>query len=195
MTYARDTLANLQRLWTRPVHIETVLEGRHDTCRLTVANTRQRKTEKQSHDPEGSTSTIASASLALSQRRTPGSRRRQFPKKLRCQLVALRYDSCALSDWQQAESLSTISIDELKAKAEQLSARLTYLLEPISPIEIDSEGASSNCGQIRPRKKQMMRLLRSCFALAVKSVSADTRVGQKRMLLPAQVTREVLVPN
>jgi len=25
--YARDTLVNLQRLWTRPVHIETVLEG------------------------------------------------------------------------------------------------------------------------------------------------------------------------
>ncbi len=27
MNYAHDTLANLQRLWTRPVHIETVLEG------------------------------------------------------------------------------------------------------------------------------------------------------------------------
>ena len=27
MSYARDTLANLYRLWTRPVHIETVLEG------------------------------------------------------------------------------------------------------------------------------------------------------------------------
>ena len=26
--YARDTLRNLHRLWTRPVHIETVLEGR-----------------------------------------------------------------------------------------------------------------------------------------------------------------------
>jgi stage V sporulation protein R len=25
--YAKDTLANLQRLWNRPVHIETVLEG------------------------------------------------------------------------------------------------------------------------------------------------------------------------
>ncbi|MGH7138705.1 MAG: hypothetical protein ACREHD_23410 [Pirellulales bacterium] len=27
MNYARDTLTNLQRLWTRPVHIETVLGG------------------------------------------------------------------------------------------------------------------------------------------------------------------------
>ena len=27
MSYARDTLVNLQRLWRRPVHIETVLEG------------------------------------------------------------------------------------------------------------------------------------------------------------------------
>ncbi|HEY2146317.1 MAG TPA: SpoVR family protein [Pirellulales bacterium] len=27
MSYAHDTMANLQRLWSRPVHIETVLEG------------------------------------------------------------------------------------------------------------------------------------------------------------------------
>jgi len=27
LNYARDTLANLERLWTRPVHIETVLDG------------------------------------------------------------------------------------------------------------------------------------------------------------------------
>jgi stage V sporulation protein R len=27
MSYARDTLTNLCRLWARPVHIETVLEG------------------------------------------------------------------------------------------------------------------------------------------------------------------------
>ncbi len=27
LDYARDTLANLQRLWKRPVHIETILEG------------------------------------------------------------------------------------------------------------------------------------------------------------------------
>jgi len=30
--YARDTLANLHRLWTRPVHIETQIEG--NTCLL-----------------------------------------------------------------------------------------------------------------------------------------------------------------
>ena len=29
--YTRDTLANLQRLWTRPVHLETVLEGKITT--------------------------------------------------------------------------------------------------------------------------------------------------------------------
>ena len=27
LSYAQDTLANLQKLWTRPVHIETVVEG------------------------------------------------------------------------------------------------------------------------------------------------------------------------
>ncbi len=28
LSYARDTLANLQKLWNRPVHIETVMEGK-----------------------------------------------------------------------------------------------------------------------------------------------------------------------
>jgi stage V sporulation protein R len=27
LSYARDTLANLQRLWGRPVHVETVVDG------------------------------------------------------------------------------------------------------------------------------------------------------------------------
>jgi stage V sporulation protein R len=31
ISYARDTLANLYRLWTRPVHIETVIEGKKTT--------------------------------------------------------------------------------------------------------------------------------------------------------------------
>jgi stage V sporulation protein R len=29
MNYSRDTLTNLYRIWTRPVHLETVLEGTH----------------------------------------------------------------------------------------------------------------------------------------------------------------------
>ena len=29
--YAHDTLANLHRLWKRPVHIETMLEGKKTT--------------------------------------------------------------------------------------------------------------------------------------------------------------------
>jgi stage V sporulation protein R len=31
LNYARDTLANLHRLWTRPVHIETIVEGKKTT--------------------------------------------------------------------------------------------------------------------------------------------------------------------
>jgi stage V sporulation protein R len=31
ISYARDTLANLHRLWTRPVHIETIIEGKKTT--------------------------------------------------------------------------------------------------------------------------------------------------------------------
>ncbi|HEY2841203.1 MAG TPA: hypothetical protein VGJ26_18750 [Pirellulales bacterium] len=38
------------------------------------------------------------------------------------------------------DSLSGATTDELKRLGEKLSARLTYLLEPISAIEIDREG-------------------------------------------------------
>jgi stage V sporulation protein R len=31
INYARDTLANLHRLWTRPIHIETIVEGKKTT--------------------------------------------------------------------------------------------------------------------------------------------------------------------
>ena len=84
----------------------------------------------------------------------------------------------------------------LKIKAEQLSARLTYLLEPISPIEIDSQGCVV---QLRSNPPQKETDCTSYYELLLSrggeiSLCRYTRaVGQERKPIPAQVTREVLV--
>ncbi len=47
MNYARDTLVNLHRLWTRPVHIETVLGG---ATTMLSFDGKEHKTEKSGED-------------------------------------------------------------------------------------------------------------------------------------------------
>ncbi len=42
INYAHDTLANLYRLWTRPVHIETMVEGQNDHVFLRRQRTQDR---------------------------------------------------------------------------------------------------------------------------------------------------------
>ena len=60
-------------------------------------------------------------------------------QRLHAELVA--HESMALA-FQRFEldsaALAKASIEQLKAVAEDLSNRLTYLLEPISPVEVDS---------------------------------------------------------
>ena len=60
---------------------------------------------------------------------------------LTCQLTALDTLACAFNRLSlRADSLMNRSPDQLKKIAENLSAKLTYLLEPISPIETDFRG-------------------------------------------------------
>ena len=52
------------------------------------------------------------------------------------------------------DTLAGKSTDELKALADQLSKRLTYLLEPISPIETDPSGATVQLRSNPPQKDE-----------------------------------------
>lgn len=115
---------------------------------------------------------------------------------LGCQLTALDTLACSFTRLAlRADSLSNRSTDELKRIAEQLSAKLTYLLEPISPIETDAEGCVV---QMRSNPPQKEADRTSYYELLVArtgelSLVRYSRVaGQPRESIPAHVTREVL---
>ncbi len=74
-------------------------------------------------------------------------------QQLSCQLTALDSLACSFTRLAlRADGLSNRSTDDLKRIAEQLSAKLTYLLEPISPIETDSEGCVVQMRSNPPQK-------------------------------------------
>jgi hypothetical protein len=118
-------------------------------------------------------------------------------QELQCQLVALDSLACSFNKLAlRCEKLAAMSLDQLKRAAEQLSSRLTYLLEPISPIEIDAHGCVV---QMRSNPPQKDADLTSYYELLVSrsgelSLCRFSRApGGQRQIIPAQVTREVLV--
>ena len=117
---------------------------------------------------------------------------------MRCQLTAL--DSLGLRVHEPGGRIfvaqAATSIEQLKELAGQLSARLTYLLEPISPIEIDADGCLVQMRSNPPQKEEDRRATTSCWFRATASLSlcryARER-GSTRAVVAAQVTREVLL--
>jgi hypothetical protein len=119
------------------------------------------------------------------------------PLHLECQLLALEPLACAVMRLSlRADKLAGMSSEQLQATAESLSQRLTYLLEPISPIETDSEGCVVQM-RSNPPHKEIDRT--SYYELIVSragelSLCRYTREAKsQRQLIPAQLTREVLV--
>ncbi len=61
-------------------------------------------------------------------------------QRLACNFTALDSLACALDQFElSTTALAGKTPDELKRLGEKLSAQLTYLLEPINPIEFDAE--------------------------------------------------------
>jgi hypothetical protein len=118
------------------------------------------------------------------------------PRRLECRLLALDTLGCAFTRLAlRADALAAMSSDELRETAEKLAARLTYLLEPISPIETDAHGCVVQMRSNPPHKDADRT---SYYELLVSrsgelSLCRYTRpVGSERQLIPAEVTREVL---
>ena len=116
---------------------------------------------------------------------------------LECHLVALDSLACAFTRLAlAAPSLAAMSGEGLKRTAEALASRLTYLLEPISPIENDAEGCEVQTRSNPPHKDSDRT---SYYELLVSrsgalSLCRYSRIpGQNREVIPAHVTREVLV--
>ena len=122
---------------------------------------------------------------------------REGSQELSCQLTALDSMACAFTRLAlKADSLSAMSTDRLKQTAEALSAKLTYLLEPISPIEIDSQGCVVQLRSHPPQKEADQTsyyelLLARSGELSLCRYARSA--GETRHVIPAEVTREVLV--
>ena len=95
----------------------------------------------------------------------------------------------------QSTSLANATVDSLKALSAKIQQRLTYLLEPISLLETDTESVSI---QMRSNPPQVGDDGRSYYELQVRRGGEVTlrryhkAAGQPRQVVPAHVTREVL---
>ena len=95
----------------------------------------------------------------------------------------------------QSSNLAAATVDSLKSLSAKIQQRLTYLLEPISLLEVDAESVSI---QMRSSPPQVGDDGRSYYELLVRRGGEvtlrryHTAAGQPRQIVPANVTREVL---
>jgi len=114
--------------------------------------------------------------------------------RLDAELLAIDQLACSFNRFAyQADSLANASMDELKAIASALSNQLSYLLESISPIEIDSDACVVQMRSNPPTqdddgtKYYELVVCRSEISLCRFAKTP----GQPRQVVPASVTREV----
>jgi len=115
--------------------------------------------------------------------------------ELTSQLESVGPLACAFTLLQlQADKLDALTIDELTAIANDLSKRLTYLLEAISPVEIDRDRCIVQMRSNPPETGDQGTLY---YELVVRHGAIDLcryqkSPGDTRQVVPATVTREVL---
>ena len=93
----------------------------------------------------------------------------------------------------QADQLAHATLDQLRSIAEALSKRLTYLLESISPIEIDDEACVVQMRSQPPHHDDDgTRYYELVVARGELTLRRYARIaGQPREVISAHVTREV----
>jgi hypothetical protein len=106
--------------------------------------------------------------------------------------LALSFDHLTLT----SSHLATASLDQLKKVADALSKRLTYLLEPISPIEIDADQCVVQLRSNPPQRddngpESHELLVRRGGELSLRRYQKQPRGA--RQSIPAHVTREVFL--
>lgn len=118
-------------------------------------------------------------------------------RHLRVELVAVDRLACAFDRLSlKAENLRAAGSNRLKQVAEKLSASLTYLLEPISPIEIDAHGCTVQMRSNPPQRESDRTTYYELLVQDTGELSLCRYVrpaGQDRVCIPAEVTREVLL--
>jgi hypothetical protein len=117
--------------------------------------------------------------------------------QLDCELVALDKLGCAFQELRFIDpALQAASVETLGRVAQGLSERLNYLLEPIRPVEIDSERCIV---QLRSNPPQQEAGQTCYYELLVTRQGYVSLIrwcksaGNPRVQVAAQVTREVLI--
>jgi hypothetical protein len=118
-------------------------------------------------------------------------------QRLQAEIVALDTLACAFSYLGvEIDSLAAAPVTTLKQVAEQLARRLTYLLEPITAVEIDADQCAIQLRSNPPQKDDngasyYELLVRKGGLVSLSRYKKEPR--EARRLIPAQVTREVFL--
>jgi hypothetical protein len=131
---------------------------------------------------------------------------RAYPHRLDCQSAGLRLQAeivaldtlaCAFNYLGvEIAALAKAPVASLKQVADQLSRRLTYLLEPINAVEVDADQCAI---QLRSNPPQKDDNGTSYYELLVKKGGLVSLCRYKkepreaRRVMPAHVTREVFL--
>ena len=116
-------------------------------------------------------------------------------RRLGCELAALDKLACSVSHLQvDTDELAEASIEQLQSLADGISGRLTYLLEPIAPTEIDRDRCVVQLRSVQPSQEAGANsyyelLVHRGGEIALERYSAEP--GQPRRPIPAQLTRQV----
>jgi len=116
--------------------------------------------------------------------------------KLDAALVAVDGIGCAFESLTyQTDKLASSTVKDLKKLSDALTAKLNYLMEPISAVELDADSCTVQCRSSPPQQGEDGR---SYYELLVRK-GGDILLcrylkqpGQARHTIPAHVTREVL---
>jgi hypothetical protein len=118
-------------------------------------------------------------------------------RELTCDFVEQNSLAASFRALQLATSeLASAKVSDVERIAKALAARLTYLMEPISPIETDADACVV---QLRSHPPQKDDDGRSYYELSVRrggelALARYRKVnGEPRQPVPAMVTREVLL--
>jgi hypothetical protein len=118
-------------------------------------------------------------------------------RKIVCQLATLDSLACRCDELAlETDELAAASVDRLKEISQNLAGRLTYLLEAISPIEIDPERCVVQMRSSPPQKNDdgttyYELLVERGGRLALSR--HQKQPGAVRQTISAELTREVLL--
>jgi hypothetical protein len=95
----------------------------------------------------------------------------------------------------ETAELASATAFELQAASAELAKRVNYLMEPISPIEMDAQGCSVQMRSNPPQKDDNGRryyelLIRRGGSIAL--CRYEKQPGQPRVRIPAVLTHEVI---